>query len=539
MHGWYIAVERKSSVGRGIFEIEEEEFEITDISTTVKYSQKELLRHRVWIKGNRMVFYNAGVVQHDGIFFQDDDTYMLEWDEDCDFVYEKDSQNYKTGSILEDSENIVVEIFTCTSGIFFEEDVWIYVPMHWLNMKEYQSKSDNDPFDKKRNSNVPLLLQAIGDKKIDTSVHEKMHEVCLLGSHMHSAELMVVLERPEFEGLQKLTCKYMKWYGDVLSVLQSAWHMNTLQYLDMSFSSLNSHHTPVVGVKSMNFSFCDLERLEFQREGYNSIHELLLCGNINIQNWDVLYQMNELEILDVRETYLEVDMKKISKKIRILRADKMIHFEPHLFSNLQYVEIEGRNIFLEKIESTRRLYSKDLYFSGGKIKKHIVPFRKNISLHIEKCLIDKKSLQRLSEFNPAKIYMNDVSFSSEMTAQEFFDSALFSNVKTLVICNMNVSWSVLSSSNHMLQVESLWMDAVEKIDQMYLVGSFCGLQLLCIEKLEEDIQKFLKLQAFPTLEYFMRSEPTNSSMQLWSTTELIPNISLGSLRHIDWLRKDF
>ena len=59
MQGWYIAIERKSSVGRGIFEIEEEEFEITDVSTTVKYSQKELLRHRVWIKDNRIVFYQT------------------------------------------------------------------------------------------------------------------------------------------------------------------------------------------------------------------------------------------------------------------------------------------------------------------------------------------------------------------------------------------------------------------------------------------------------------------------------------------------
>ena len=164
MQGWYIAIERNSSVGRGIFEIEEEEFEITDVSTTVKYSQKELLRHRVWIKDNRIVFYNAGLRQHDGVFFQDDDTYMLEGEDSRNFIYEIDSQNYKTCSILENSENIVIEIFTCTSGIFFEEDVWVYVPMHWLNTKEHQSKSDSDPFDSQSNSNVPLLFQAIGDK---------------------------------------------------------------------------------------------------------------------------------------------------------------------------------------------------------------------------------------------------------------------------------------------------------------------------------------------------------------------------------------
>ena len=76
-----------------------------------------------------------------------------------------------------------------------------------------------------------------------------MKEVCLFGDGMHSARLMVVLERPEFEGLQKLTCRYMKWYGDVLSVLQSAWHMSHLEYLDMSFSNINSNHTPVIGQK--------------------------------------------------------------------------------------------------------------------------------------------------------------------------------------------------------------------------------------------------------------------------------------------------
>ena len=87
-------IERKSSVGRGIFEIEEENLKITDVSTTVKYSQKELLRHRVWIKDNQIVFYQAGAIQYDGVFFQDDDTYILEGE--SDFIYEKDSQNYKT-----------------------------------------------------------------------------------------------------------------------------------------------------------------------------------------------------------------------------------------------------------------------------------------------------------------------------------------------------------------------------------------------------------------------------------------------------------
>ena len=91
----------------------------------------------------------------------------------------------------------------------------------------------------------------------------------------------------------------------------------------------------------------------------------------------------------------------------------------------------------------------------------------------------------------------------------------------------------------MLQVESLWIDAVEPIEQMYLVGSFCGLQLLCIEKFEEDVQTFLKFQAFPALEYFMRSEPKKSSMQLCSTIDLIPNTYLGLSSYIDWLRKDF
>ena len=135
--------------------------------------------------------------------------------------------------------------------------------------------------------------------------------------------------------------------------------------------------------------------------------------------------------------------------------------------------------------------------------------------------------------------MNDVSFSSEMIAQDFFNSTLFSQVKTLVICNMNVSWSLLSSSNRMLHVESLWIDVVEQIEQMYLVGSFCGLQLLCIDKFDEDIKTFLKFQSFPSLEYFMHSNAKDSSIQLWSTSERIQNTYLWSLRYIDWLRKDF
>ena len=536
MQGWYIAIERKSSVGRGIFEIEEEEFEITDVSTTVKYSQKELLRHRVWIKDNRIVFYQAGAIRYDGVFFQDDDTYILEGE--SDFIYEKDSQNYKTCSLLPENENLTIEIFTCTSGIFFEEDVWTYVPMHWLSAKEYQDRNDIDPFYRHNTSNVPLLIQAIGDKKIEISIEEEMKEVCLFADGMHSAELMVVLERPEFEGLQKLTCRYMKWYGDVLSVLQSAWHMSHLEYLDMSFSNINSNHTPVIGLKSMNFSYCDLERLEFQIEKYNSICELFLCGNVHVQNWDVLYQIKNLEVLDIRETSFEIDMQKISKKLRLLRADQMIHFDIKRFPNLQYVEIEGHNIFLEKIESNRSLYSTDFYFSGEAIKEKIVPRHKNIGLYIEKCVIDDQSLQRLLGLNPTKIHMNNVSFSSETMAQDFFNSALFSQVKTVVCHNTNVNWSVLSSSSYMLQVESLWIDAVEQVEQMYQVGSFCALQLLCIEKLE-DVQTFLQFQAFPALEYCICSETKNFSMQLWLTTGYNSGTYLGTLGSIDWLRKHF
>ena len=103
----------------------------------------------------------------------------------------------------------------------------------------------------------------------------------------------------------------------------------------------------------------------------------------------------------------------------------------------------------------------------------------------------------------------------------------------------NVNWSVLSSSNYMLQVESLWVDGVEQIEQMYQVGSFCALQLLCIEKLEEDVQTFLQFQAFPALEYLMCSETKNSSMQLWLTTGLNSGMYLGTSGSIDWLRKNF
>ena len=97
----------------------------------------------------------------------------------------------------------------------------------------------------------------------------------------------------------------------------------------------------------------------------------------------------------------------------------MIHFDIKRFPNLQYVEIEGRNIFLEKIESNRSLYSTDFYFSGEAIKEQMVPRHKNIGLYIEKCVIDDQSLQRLLVLNPTKIHMNNVSFSSETMAQEF------------------------------------------------------------------------------------------------------------------------
>ena len=88
----------------------------------------------------------------------------------------------------------------------------------------------------------------------------------------------------------------MKWYGDVLSVLQSAWHMSQSRIFGYVIFEYNSNHTPVIGLKSMNFSYCDLERLEFQIEKYNSIRELFLCGNVHVQNWDVLYQIKILKL---------------------------------------------------------------------------------------------------------------------------------------------------------------------------------------------------------------------------------------------------
>ena len=91
-------------------------------------------------------------------------------------------------------------------------------------------------------------------------------------------------------------------------------------------------------------------------------------------------------------------------------------------------------------------------------------------------------------------------------AQEFLIQHCFHGSKTVVFHKTNVDWSVLSSSSYMLQVESLWIDAVEQVEQMYQVGSFCALQLLCIEKLKEDVQTFLQFQAFPALEYFICSE---------------------------------
>ena len=120
-----------------------------------------------------------------------------------------------------------------------------------------------------------------------------------------------------------------------------------------------------------------------------------------------------------------------------------------------------------------------------------------------------------------------------------FNSALFSQVKTVVFHKTNVNWSVLSSSSYMLQVESLWIDAVEQVEQMYQVGSFCALQLLCIEKLKEDVQTFLQFQAFPALEYFICSETKNSSMQLWLTTGYNSGTYLGASGSIDCLRKHF
>ena len=65
------------------------------------------------------------------------------------------------------------------------------------------------------------------------------------------------------------------------------------------------------------------------------------------------------------------------------------------------------------------------------------------------------------------------------------------------------------------------------------------MQLLCIEKLEEGVQKFLQFQAFPALEYFVCSETENSSMQLWLTTGYNSGTYLGTSGSIDWLRKHF
>ena len=54
----------------------------------------------------------------------------------------------------------------------------------------------------------------------------------------------------------------------------------------------------------------------------------------------------------------------------------MIHFDIKRFPNLQYVEIEGRNIFLEKNRIQSKFVFHRFYFSGEAIKEQMVPRHK-------------------------------------------------------------------------------------------------------------------------------------------------------------------
>ena len=73
MQGEYIAIEKTTCVGRGIYD---EEFEIVDVHATVRYAQKELMRHRMKIEGQKVAFLQANSITRwsrasNGSFFFD------------------------------------------------------------------------------------------------------------------------------------------------------------------------------------------------------------------------------------------------------------------------------------------------------------------------------------------------------------------------------------------------------------------------------------------------------------------------------------
>ena len=62
----------------------------------------------------------------------------------------------------------------------------------------------------------------------------------------------------------------------------------------------------------MNFSYCDLERLEFQMKSTIPFVNFS-CAGMYMFKLGCLVSDKNLEVLDIRETSFEIDMQKISK----------------------------------------------------------------------------------------------------------------------------------------------------------------------------------------------------------------------------------
>ncbi|MEC7986637.1 MAG: hypothetical protein VX278_15830 [Myxococcota bacterium] len=208
----WIAVSLSRVRGKG--EWSEGGFESLSEEAPIIYSQLELMRHRMRLRGDSVEIYQNGVLERSG---------DLRWDENIGFLSREESGVLDEDSFVFTAERIERTRFIVEGGIYFVEEVYVYLPLSLLHGIDHARIADSNAW----------IFRAIADLPLGGM--EPISELDLSHWSVSLGGLKVIVERPEFEGLKSLKLADCRLDGRKLdALLSSSWHAQSLVSLDIS-----------------------------------------------------------------------------------------------------------------------------------------------------------------------------------------------------------------------------------------------------------------------------------------------------------------
>ncbi|MBM76565.1 MAG: hypothetical protein CMK59_14250 [Proteobacteria bacterium] len=349
----WIAESLTRSSGIGL--IEDGDFETLEEQSSVVFSQKELLRERLVFLDGFVELRSAGKVRRMSIHFMDDGmchlTTSLEKAEQSE-----DFKTYDHVLFLDDKGTLHREQLSVTEGQYYDEEIWQYRPCHlWYDASGIEE---------------PDLNKLLSDKMVEIS--DKLDELVLDQMTLSSAELLVLLERPELEGLKHLSLSQARSDGELESVLNQAWHVQHLRHLNISGTSLSQIQLPpnlgllfALNSGLMEITGCpqDLKGLMASKNP-----QLSHLGEVDVGNLVYLdIAHTDVEILELPSELKVLGMDRLRNPLVALRELKCLNISRPIdeleqkkipLEQLECVSLSG-SIDLERLENVRLLELKD------------------------------------------------------------------------------------------------------------------------------------------------------------------------------------